>query len=118
MLCGHCYLEKKMFEKAIVKYNQAAEFNNDEEVFDAISNAENLLALWRTDDYFVLGLNHPSTIPEVIKAMKKLSRAYHPDCFMEQEDKISHQKVFKRITKAKENLVAQLDPNHEWVPEA
>lgn len=117
LLCGHCFVEKKMFDKAIVTYNQAAEYKVDEEVSNAIANAEHLLARWKTDDYFVLGLIRPATMQEVIKAMRKLSKIYHPDRFVDEDDKISHQEVFKRISEAKENLVASMDPDHEWVPD-
>lgn len=118
LISGHCFLEKKMYNKAVIYYNQAAEFKNDAEVKSAIVNGENLLARWNNDDYFVLGLNRPSSISEVTKAMRTLSKSYHPDRFVDEDDKIEHQEVFKRITEAKENLVAKMDPNHGWIPEA
>lgn len=117
LIIGHCFLEKRMYETALVHYRQALEYKNDEEVSNAISNAERLLQLWKTDDYFVLGLKPPSSIVEVIAAMKKMSKSYHPDRFSDNDEKKSHQEVFKRITEAKENLVREMDDTHEWVPE-
>lgn len=109
LICGNCYMEFSMYEKAITYYKRALVFRNDEEVLNSITSAEDSLSRWKDDDYFVLKINFPASISEVKTAYKKLSLTHHPDKHSDspEDEKLCHQEVFKRISQAKTNLLDQ-----------
>lgn len=111
LFCGHCYFDQRMYQKALYYYEQAFILTNDDEVLNAVASADDMLSLWKTDDYFVLGVNAPTTVEEVVSAYKKIVLVHHPDKHPDASEDVmrSHEDIFKRISVAKENLVRRLN---------
>lgn len=102
------YMELKFYQKAVDDYRRAAAINaNNNAVALALQNAEACLERWLENDYFVLGVDVGSTVAEIKRAYHNLSRAHHPDRHSNEPDsvKAEHERVMKRITNAKRNLI-------------
>ncbi|CAL8322068.1 unnamed protein product [Merluccius merluccius] len=103
---AEAYIQDEQYEEAIKDYEEAGKHSeNDRQVKEGVERAQRLLKQSQKRDYYkILGVKRTAQKKEIIKAYRKLAQQWHPDNFMDAEDKKRAEKKFIDIAQAKEVL--------------
>lgn len=103
---AEAYILNEEFEKAVEDYQEAKEFDGEnEELKEGLDRAQKLLKQSRKRDYYkILGVRRSANKQEIIKAYRKLAQQWHPDNFQTEDEKKEAEKKFIDIAAAKEVL--------------
>ncbi|XP_066484286.1 dnaJ homolog subfamily C member 3-like [Tiliqua scincoides] len=103
---AEAYILNEEFEKAVEDYQEAKEFDSEnEEVKEGLERAHKLLKQSKKRDYYkILGIRRNANKQEIIKAYRKLAQQWHPDNFQSEDEKKEAEKKFIDIAAAKEVL--------------
>ncbi|XP_014382449.1 dnaJ homolog subfamily C member 3-like [Alligator sinensis] len=103
---AEAYILNEEFEKAVDDYQEAKEFDvENEELKEGLERAQKLLKQSKKRDYYkILGIRRNANKQEIIKAYRKLAQQWHPDNFQSDEEKKEAEKKFIDIAAAKEVL--------------
>ncbi|KAG8140808.1 hypothetical protein E2320_003469 [Naja naja] len=114
---AEAFILNEEFEKAIEDYQEAKEFDaENEELKDGLERAQKLLKQSKKRNYYkILGIQRNANKQEIIKAYRKLAQQWHPDNFQSEDEKKEAEKKFIDIAAAKEVLT---DPDErKFVPQ-
>merc|ERR1712098_694922 len=100
------YLAEDMYEEALGDYRAALERDEDfSRAKEGIQRAQKMQKQAGKRDYYkILGVKKSATKKEISKAYKKLAVQWHPDKFLDEEEKKAAEKKFMDIAAAKEVL--------------
>lgn len=102
---AEAYILNQEYEKAVEDYQEAREFDDNQEIREGLERAQKLLKISRKRDYYkILGVSRSANKQEIIKAYRKLAQQWHPDNFQSETDKKEAEKKFIDIASAKEVL--------------
>uniref|UniRef100_A0A670JA36 J domain-containing protein n=1 Tax=Podarcis muralis TaxID=64176 RepID=A0A670JA36_PODMU len=103
---AEAYILNEEFEKAVEDYQEAKEFDGEnEELKEGLERAQKLLKQSKKRDYYkILGIRRNANKQEIIKAYRKLAQQWHPDNFQSEDEKKEAEKKFIDIAAAKEVL--------------
>ncbi|ETE69585.1 DnaJ-like subfamily C member 3 [Ophiophagus hannah] len=101
---AEAFILNEEFEKAIEDYQEAKEFDaENEELKDGLERAQKLLKQSKKRNYYkILGIQRNANKQEIIKAYRKLAQQWHPDNFQSEDEKKEAEKKFIDIAAAKE----------------
>uniref|UniRef100_A0A1W7RHU9 DnaJ homolog subfamily C member 3 n=1 Tax=Agkistrodon contortrix contortrix TaxID=8713 RepID=A0A1W7RHU9_AGKCO len=103
---AEAFILNEEFEKAIEDYQEAKEFDaENEELKEGLERAQKLLKQSKKRNYYkILGIQRNANKQEIIKAYRKLAQQWHPDNFQSEDEKKEAEKRFIDIAAAKEVL--------------
>ncbi|XP_076026137.1 dnaJ homolog subfamily C [Genypterus blacodes] len=103
---AEAYIQDEQYDEAIKDYETAAQHSeNDRQIKEGLEKAQRLLKQSQKRDYYkILGVKRTAQKKEIIKAYRKMAQQWHPDNFMDPEEKKKAEKKFIDIAQAKEVL--------------
>lgn len=103
---AEAYIQDEQYEEAIKDLETAKEHSeNDHQIKEGLEKAQRLLKQSQKRDYYkILGVKRSAQKKQIIKAYRKLAQQWHPDNFLDPEDKKKAEKKFIDIAQAKEVL--------------
>ena len=99
---GSSYIELEKYEDAMRDYNKAHELDKDNaEISQKLKEVRKLYKQSKKKDFYkILGIERNATTDDIKKAYKKLAMQWHPDRFMDEDEKKNAEEKFKEITEA------------------
>ena len=99
---GSSYVELEQYEDAMRDYSKAHELDkDDEQVAQKLKEVRKLYKQSKKKDFYkILGVERNASTDEIKKAYKKLAMQWHPDRYMDEEEKKNAENKFKDITEA------------------
>uniref|UniRef100_A0A8C4I5J6 DnaJ (Hsp40) homolog, subfamily C, member 3b n=1 Tax=Dicentrarchus labrax TaxID=13489 RepID=A0A8C4I5J6_DICLA len=102
---AEAYIMNQDYERAVEDYQEAREFDDNQDIREGLERAQKLLKISRKRDYYkILGVSRNANKQEIIKAYRKLAQQWHPDNFQSETEKKEAEKKFIDIASAKEVL--------------
>ncbi|XP_070539398.1 dnaJ homolog subfamily C member 3-like [Ptychodera flava] len=102
---AEAYIANEQYEEAINDYQRAKDVEDNQRTKEGLERAQKLLKQSKKRDYYkILGVPRNARKREITKAYRKLAQQWHPDNFINEEEKKAAETKFIDIAAAKEVL--------------